>query len=199
MGNASKGWIRSGARGGLGCGIALFACVALGALVPERSRADCCACLGCVPSACVPFDNSIDCTQYCQDNGGCPGFHFFNASCNPTSGECEANTPTATATATATATQTGTATATPTNTPAPNGGGCVSTSDCVAGNFCVDGACCNAPSCAAGSSCGNPGQVGMCSADPAAPAPALSPRSLMAALAVLVALGGLAMLRRRRL
>lgn len=177
--------------------MALLAFVALAVLAPERSQADCCLCGGCQQPACAPFTNSIECNQFCQELG-CPGFQFINASCNANSGECEVNTPTATATATSTATATGTATSTPTNTPVPNGGECVGTGDCVADNFCVDEVCCSEPSCPVGSSCGNPGQVGTCSADPAAPAPALSSHNLLMALAVLVALGGLAMLRRRR-
>lgn len=214
-------------RARIAYGIALFVVVAVGVLVPQRSRADCCFCGGCAVPACAPYTDFTQCSQFCMTNGGCAGFQFLNASCNANNGQCVANTPTATptatetatgtatvtatatasdtpiATSTATATQTGTVTntppVTPTSTPVSNGGGCSTTSDCVAGNFCVDDVCCSDASCPVGSSCDNPGQVGMCAEDPIAPAPALSPRNLLTALAVLIALGGLAMLRRRRL
>ncbi len=107
------------------------------------------------------------------------------------------DTPSHTPTSTVTNTPTDTPTATPTGTGVPNGGACDDPADCMSGN-CVDDVCCIAPSCPPGQSCDNPGNAGMCSADPTAPAPALSRRSLQLALALLVAVGGIAVLRRRR-
>ena len=103
------------------------------------------------------------------------------------------NTPTATSTGTVTST----ATTTPTATPAPNGSACDSPTDCVSGN-CVDDTCCAEPSCPMGQSCNNPGHAGECSVDLAHPAPVLSPAGMLAAVAMLVGLGVLAVRRRRR-
>ncbi len=79
----------------------------------------------------------------------------------------------------------------------PNGGGCVDPDDCISGN-CVDDVCCADASCPAGESCDNPGNAGMCSPDPSAPAPAVSRNGVMLALTLLIAVGGFALLRRRR-
>ncbi len=116
-------------------------------------------------------------------------------------------TPTATPTNTATPTLTpmGTPTQTPTSTPTvtptlsgvPNGGGCGDPADCRSGN-CVDDVCCAETSCPPQQSCDNPGNAGVCSADPTAPVPALSRAGVLLALASLLAVGGLAVLRRRR-
>jgi hypothetical protein len=98
-------------------------------------------------------------------------------------------TPTVTATGTHTATRTGTvtatatATATATETPIPNGGACSTPSVCRSG-FCVDGVCCN-------TICDQPMQTcedGTCSGVPA-PAPAVSHRSLLLIVGLLVTIG----------
>ncbi len=107
------------------------------------------------------------------------------------------STPSHTPTSTLTNTPTATPTATPTGTGVPDGGACDDPADCMSGN-CVDDVCCIAASCPPGQSCDNPGNAGMCSTDPTAPAPALSRSNLLLALALLVAVGGAAVLRRRR-
>jgi hypothetical protein len=86
---------------------------------------------------------------------------------------------------------------TPTSIGVPNGGACDDPVDCTSGN-CVDDVCCADTSCPPGQSCDNPGNAGMCSPDPTAPAPALSRGGMLLALAILVALGGVAVLRRHR-
>ena len=70
--------------------------------------------------------------------------------------------------------------------------------DCISGN-CVDDVCCEEASCPAGQSCDNPGpgNLGICSPDPIAPAPAVSRDGVLLAVAILIAVGGLAVLRRR--
>jgi len=109
--------------------------------------------------------------------------------------QCAA-TPTPTVTDTATVTET--PTVTPTNTPVPDGGGCDDPTDCVSGN-CIDDTCCAEASCPAGQSCDNPGNAGVCSPDPPpAPAPALSRGAMLAALVLMITIGGFAILRRRR-
>jgi len=90
-------------------------------------------------------------------------------------------TPTSTPTGTPTRTPTGTATATATL--IPNGGGCATPSLCQSG-FCVEGICCN-------TICDQPMQTcesGTCMGA-AAPAPAVSHRTLGLILALLVAIG----------
>jgi hypothetical protein len=67
----------------------------------------------------------------------------------------------------------------------------------MSGN-CVDNTCCLEPSCPPGQSCDNPGNTGVCSPDPNQPAPALSRGGLLAAAVILLALGGMAVRRRRR-
>jgi hypothetical protein len=79
----------------------------------------------------------------------------------------------------------------------PNGGECEDPTDCLSGN-CVDDTCCAARSCPAGQSCDNPGNAGNCSPDQTAPVPTLSRGAMWLALAMLIALGGVAVLRRRR-
>lgn len=79
----------------------------------------------------------------------------------------------------------------------PDGGRCADPVDCVSGN-CVDDTCCADPSCPSGQSCDNPGNVGLCSADAVAPAPAVSPGGAIAAVSFLIAIGGVALLRSRR-
>ncbi len=107
------------------------------------------------------------------------------------------DTPTVTPTATVTDTPTSTPTATPTSTGIPNGGGCNDPADCMSGN-CVDDTCCAEPVCPPGESCDNPGNAGNCSPDPTAPAPVISRSGVLLALALLVAIGAVAVLRRRR-
>jgi hypothetical protein len=119
------------------------------------------------------------------------GQRYAELTATPTS------TPTNTPTATPTDTPTSTPTVTPTSTGVPNGGSCNDPADCTSGN-CVDDTCCDAPSCPPGQSCDNPGNAGMCSADPSAPAPALSRNGVLMGLAVLCAVGGVAVLRRRQ-
>jgi hypothetical protein len=120
----------------------------------------------------------------------------------PTPSPSATATPTNTRTATQTRTATNTAspsatrTITPTATPAPNGAGCDERTDCVSGN-CVDDTCCIDPACNPGQSCGVPGSAGVCAAV-TAPAPTLSADGLLLALASLLSVGGVAILRRRR-
>ena len=121
----------------------------------------------------------------------CEGSCHDNQSCvpnpdNPDAG-CVCKAPT----------NTPTPSTTPTNTAVPNGGGCDDRSDCLSGN-CVDDTCCAQASCPPGQSCNNPGNAGTCSPDPTAPAPAISRGGVMLALSLLVAIGGFALLRRRR-
>gem|GEM_PF-4134438 len=117
-----------------------------------------------------------------------------------TSSATATGTPTATATdtptATATATDTPTATATDTATSVPQGGVCASPSECASGQFCSSGVCCNEECSEAGFSCALPGQAGTCSEIVAA-APATGGRGLAVAVAMLAAIGILALVRRR--
>jgi hypothetical protein len=96
-----------------------------------------------------------------------------------------------------TPTATNTPAATATTTKVPNGGGCADPVDCVSGN-CVDDTCCTDPSCPPGQSCDNPGNLGLCSADPLAPAPALSSGGGVLAVTLLIVVGAIALLRWRR-
>jgi hypothetical protein len=107
------------------------------------------------------------------------------------------STPTPTPTPSATMTPTPTDTATPTNTLVPDGGDCGDPADCLSGN-CVYDTCCAQASCPPGESCDNPGNEGTCSPDlgPAA-APAVSVSGLLLAVALVIAVGGAAILRRR--
>jgi len=95
---------------------------------------------------------------------------------------------------TPTATPTKTPTVTPT--PLPNGAGCSTGPRCASG-FCVDGVCCDTACEQPGQFCNLLGMKGTC-AFPAAPAPALNGGGLAAGAAVLVAIGALTLLRRRR-
>jgi hypothetical protein len=127
------------------------------------------------------------------DSYGVFGRRHLRPTDTPTNTPTE--TPTATPTETPTATPTETPTVTPTSTGVANGGACGAPTDCTSGN-CVDAVCCADPSCPPGQSCDIPGNAGACSPDPTAPAPALSPSSALVALALLVVIGGLAVLRR---
>ncbi len=99
-------------------------------------------------------------------------------------------------------TPTDTPTETPTETPMgpgqPLGGACSDPDDCMSGN-CVDDVCCADASCAAGQSCDNPGpgNLGISSPHPVAPAPAISRNGVLLALGILIAIGGGGFLRRR--
>jgi hypothetical protein len=92
-------------------------------------------------------------------------------------------TDTPTPSETPTATPTGTATSTPTATPVADGGSCATPSECQSG-FCVEGICCD-------TICDQPRQTcvsGTC-VNTAAPAPAVSHRTLLLIVALLVAIG----------
>jgi hypothetical protein len=67
----------------------------------------------------------------------------------------------------------------------------------MSGN-CVDDTCCADPFCPPGQSCDNPGHAGVCSPNPNAPAPVLSRGGMLASAILLLALGGMAVRRRRR-
>ena len=93
------------------------------------------------------------------------------------------DTPTSTPTETPTATPTNTATPTVTETPVADGGSCATPSECQSG-FCVEGICCD-------TICDQPRQTcvsGTC-VSTAAPAPAVSHRTLLLIVALLVAIG----------
>jgi len=94
-------------------------------------------------------------------------------------------------------TPTPTSTATPTDTPVRQGGVCVMTAECATALSCVDGVCCDSPCDGEFEACNLQDSVGVCSSL-AAPAPSVSGRGLMAALAVLAGLGVLAISRRRQ-
>lgn len=79
----------------------------------------------------------------------------------------------------------------------PDGGSCDDPADCDSGN-CVDDVCCDEPSCPPGESCDNRENAGTCSLDPTAPAPAISRSGTLVALGIMIAIGGFAVLRRRR-
>lgn len=112
-------------------------------------------------------------------------------------------TPTATFTATRTPTRTRTETRTPTETvtrtstpsPQPNGAACGDPAQCTS-TFCVDDVCCDTACNDPGQSCALANSVGTCATVASAPAPALSPWSLIAT-AVLLLGAGVAMLTRR--
>jgi MYXO-CTERM domain-containing protein len=78
----------------------------------------------------------------------------------------------------------------------PDGGSCEDPDDCVSGN-CVDDFCCDTACNGPEQQCNLPGQEGVCSST-AAPAPAASPSGLLIGLALLIAVGAVAMLRRAR-
>ncbi len=151
------------------------------------------------------------------ENETCVGSTGASAALSGVSGQCEPNTkePTATATATdtptatntptatytATATATPTATATETSAPEgtptmiPDGGECTDPADCESGN-CVDDVCCESACDGANEQCNLPGLEGNCLAL-SATVPAASNHGLMMAIAAVLAVGLLAMARRR--
>ena len=147
------------------------------------------ACVGLGGGACICFQTGccqVD-SQTCN-NGEfqalCQGDWVSGGTCGV---DCMPQTPTPANTPVATAT----------STKVPNGGGCADPVACVSGN-CVDDTCCIDPSCPPGQSCDNPGNVGLCSADPVAPAPALSSGGGVLAVTLLIAIGAIALLRWRR-
>jgi hypothetical protein len=92
-----------------------------------------------------------------------------------------------------TALPTATPTATPTSTGIPQGGDCAIPSQCSTG-FCVDGVCCDTICDQPGQICNQAGNQGVCTV-PTAPAPALTPRALLMAAALLAGLGAFALRR----
>ncbi|MGH7790576.1 MAG: hypothetical protein ACRERC_27190 [Candidatus Binatia bacterium] len=135
--------------------------------------------LGC---ACLPFV----CCDLSVSNPDAQCAHLTEAECTSQGGTSIPNsiclgdgsclaTRTPTATPTATATATASTTATPTETPVPNGGECVTPSQCASG-ICLNGICEPAP----------------------AGVPAASSSGLLTAVAVLIGLGGVGLLRRMR-
>jgi hypothetical protein len=138
-----------------------------------RSTAAGCA---CVAAGCCEIDSPVCANMTAAECGKRP-FHP-NAFCG-TNGCVPTATPSATPTTTPTATASGTppvtATATATATKVPNGGECMDPSQCASG-ICANGMCESAT----------------------APVPAASSTGLLVAVAVLIGLGGVALLRRLR-
>ena len=97
-------------------------------------------------------------------------------------------------TVTPTATPTGTPTATPTSTPLTDGAACTAPAEC-ASTFCVDGVCCSTACNGPAEVCNLPGRRGTCTQG--LPVPASSRSSVVATAMVLLAVGALALARRR--
>jgi hypothetical protein len=110
---------------------------------------------------------------------------------------CVMDTPTATPTDTPTATPTATPSATPTGTKIPEGGACDDPLDCVTGN-CVDDVCCDTACDQPGQACNVAGLEGTCLLE-SAPVPAVSQRGMWGLIVLLVAIGGIGMMRWRRI
>jgi len=98
-----------------------------------------------------------------------------------------------TSTGTVTHTPTNTPTATPTNTGIPQGGACSTPAECATG-FCADGVCCNTACNPDFGRCDLPGQRGTCAG--ISPAPALTPRAIAVAAALLLGVAAFALRRR---
>lgn len=151
-------------------------------------------CIGCCrsgePTTCEDHVTFVDCSNR-------PNLAQYGspAVCSP-GGDCVQAPPSPTPTVTPTATITLTPTITPTNTPIPQGGDCVTPSQCATG-FCVDDVCCDTVCDQPGQICNQAGNRGVCTA-PTAPAPTLTPRALLLALAVLGSLAAVALRRRAR-
>ena len=111
--------------------------------------------------------------------------------CPPVASQTSA--PCSTPSATPTATPTNTPTATPTNTGIPQGGACSTPAECSTG-FCVDGVCCNTACNPSFGRCDLPGQRGTCAG--ISPAPALAPRAIAVAAALLIGVAAFALRRR---
>src|SRR5215470_6113134 len=139
----------------------------------------------CSTAACAPG-------QTCGSLPACP-CPSNTPTATPTSTPSSTSTGTATNTATATGTATNTATATPTNTGIPIGGDCATPSVCASG-FCVDGVCCNTACNPDFGRCDLPGQRGTCAG--ISPAPALAPRAMAVAAALLIGVAAFALRRR---
>ncbi len=108
-------------------------------------------------------------------------------------------TATATATATSTDTPTPTASSTATSTPTPylpDGVVCVDDSQCTS-SFCRDGVCCATACDGVTEVCNLSDQLGIC-VEVAAPAPAVSPRGMLVAVALLAMIAFVGLLRLRR-
>ncbi len=95
----------------------------------------------------------------------------------------------------ATLTPTATQTSTPTNTPIPDGASCIDPVDCMSGN-CVDDVCCDTTCDGALEACNLSGAEGVCSPT-TAEAPATSRSGLISVVVMLIAVGLIALARRR--
>lgn len=84
----------------------------------------------------------------------------------------------------------------PGGSPLPNGGSCTSDSQCASGN-CADAVCCDQPCDQPGEMCSIPGRDGTCLTTEAASAPTVSATTLAMGIALLAAIGGIAITRRR--
>lgn len=123
----------------------------------------------------------------------------------PTSTSSETPTATQTATPPETATNTATRTSSPTTTdtpiptstptPQPQGAACTAGTQCVS-SFCADGVCCDRACSGRGERCNAANQPGVC-VDETQPAHALSPLALVLATALVSAIAGRALRRRR--
>jgi len=174
---------------GLACSV-----LAVAALCPGEARAGITSCGSTFPQC----NGSCPANQACVGLGGGACICFPTGCCQVDSQTCDNNAFAALCTGqfvlggTCGVDCMPPATATPTQ--VPNGGSCVDPADCVSGN-CVDDTCCTDPSCPPGQSCDNPGNLGLCSADPVAPAPAMSPGGGIVAVALLIAIGAIGLLR----
>jgi hypothetical protein len=120
----------------------------------------------------------------------------YSASFAATPNGAPTPTPTTTPTTTTTATATTTQTATSTPSPGPNGSACTDPGQCES-TFCVDDVCCDSACTGPAEQCNLPGQTGICASVTAA-APALTPRALTMAIALLAGIAALALRRRPR-
>ena len=77
----------------------------------------------------------------------------------------------------------------------PQGGGCSDASQCATGLFCSQGVCCASGCTAPHQSCAVPGRRGECISTVVAPAPVLSGLALLAAVATLIAIAAIALIR----
>ena len=160
---------------------------------------DCSLCLQlCTHGSC--FDEVASCTGLADNCGGnlCAqqtGSGFCNPPTpTPTATPTATGTSTATGTVTHTGTHTATATPTATPTPQPNGSSCTDPGQCSS-TFCVDGVCCDTRCDAPGEQCNLPDGRGTCTGT-TAPAPALTPRALLFAAALLAVVAAFALRRR---
>jgi hypothetical protein len=156
-------------------------------------------------SAALAYGTDASCQDGVTEAECGPSNDFFPGQiCFPGMG-CEAptstptftptSTPTFTPTSTPTSTPTQTPTVTPTSTGIPDGGDCLDPADCQSGN-CVLNVCCETPCNLPGQVCNVVGNEGTC-VNVAAPAPAVSRTGLLMIVALLLAVGGFAVWRRR--